>query len=120
MSNDEQPIASRFYFASKTIESNIFQKFNSDKIWLKDIKHYIDKENLKTILGVNTMVGIKSVLVRDDMEGNESYILSYNKSYKSTWGNRPIYGNIVVVLSEKVFNTIEDDRKVYNSDDVEL
>jgi hypothetical protein len=77
--------------------------------YLQDIKRHLDLEHLKEVTGITNAKHIYGVIVHDEgmYHGKPNNLLRYNKAYVDSWikygggsGILPIYGNIIVVLTD--------------------
>ena len=83
-----------------------------ENIYVEDILCYLNKDAVKRVAGLTNAKGISAVYVGEDRKaGTGHFLLPYNDEYQRTWGNQAVFGNIIIVLSEKAYNELEDDLK---------
>jgi hypothetical protein len=110
----------KIFIAPSSLESKIYEKANNNDTYLQDLSHYIDKKHMKEVYGINDLRHIRSILVNDERDGAPHYKIKYNKSYTDFWGNQPIYGNVVIVLSDKAYRLCNNELKTDNLEDIEF
>lgn len=87
---------------------------NKNRVYAEDIKRHLDKEALKAETGLTKLTGVSLVLVDEDGTAKglkENRTLRYNKAYRAMWGDKPLYGNAVVILSDKAYEELAPEKK---------
>ena len=95
---------------------SFWRKLSKEGIWGSDLKSYLCKKSLKkrveAVCGKSVdMRSIRSVYVDESGKNKQlptNKLIDFDKDYISYWGeeNNKIYGNIVVVLSDKGFEKL--------------
>ena len=102
---------------SKQIEK-FMKKQNAKRVWIENIKDYLNKKHFKGMTGLTTMTGVKAVWV--DEEGKlknlpSSHLIHYTDEYNAfSHPGQPfqkIYGNVFVEVSKKVWDALPADKK---------
>jgi len=87
---------------------------NKRSVYAEDIKRHLDKDALKKETGLTKLTGVSLVLVDEDGMAKglkENRTLRYNKEYRAMWGDKPLYGNAVVILSDKAYEELAPEKK---------
>jgi hypothetical protein len=102
------------FYINKKDFSNWIKTQNKNNIYAEDIQRYLDKESIKATTGLAKLAGVSNVLVDEDGTAKglpKSRVLRYNEDYERTWGNVPLYGNVVLVLTDKAYKDLAEDKK---------
>jgi hypothetical protein len=117
------------YRISEDMLSLLFKKLNKDNIYLERINSVLDKKSLKNVSGVKNINNIGSVYVNDigrKLNKPANKLIKYNDTYLNFWKNENpndntidlIYGNIIIVLSNKAFNSLPNELKTINIENI--
>lgn len=94
------------------IDGEVGTIFNSQDIYLEDIKRHLNKQFLMRIAspGLNRMpLGVYVNSIRQ--AGTAHHLLPYNYEYQNEWGNQPLYGNIIMMVRDKTYNELPAELK---------
>jgi trehalose-6-phosphatase len=103
-----------FYISKKDFPAWLKTQ-NKNKTYAEDIKRHLDTDSIKAATGLKTMVGVSNILVDEDGTAKGLCLnrtMSYNDSYCAMWGDVPLRGNAVVVVSDKVWASLPAEKKV--------
>ena len=107
----KEEMATLYFLTNKQSEMFLHRQ-NRRRHYVASIKRHIDPESFKTATGLPTMVGVKDIWVNETSDYNHRHrLLSYNQKYRSQWGDTPLYGNVFVIVSNKVWDTLPADKK---------
>jgi hypothetical protein len=100
------------YRITRKMAERLVPRLNDKGIYVESIDHYLNKDILKRVAGVNNLKGISSVYVNEDRKpGTAHNILPYNDEYQEYWGNQSVWGNIIIVLGEKAYDALPQELK---------
>jgi hypothetical protein len=100
------------YRISRKMAEKAVPLLNDKDIYVEDILHYLNKDAVKRVAGLTNAKGISSVYVGEDRKaGTAHHLLPYNEDYQRTWGNQAVYGNVIIILSDKAYNELPAERK---------
>jgi hypothetical protein len=101
------------YIITKKMMSPVLKRLNSNDVWIEGLINYIDKKHLATHLNLNKVSSISGVYVNEERAGKTPYNnLRYNEDFQKRWGNQPIYGNVIVIVGEATYDTLNSPYKV--------
>jgi hypothetical protein len=117
------------YRISEEMLSLLFKKLNKDNIYLERIISVLDKKSLKNVAGVKNSNSILSVYVNDigrKLNKPTNKLIKYTDTYLNFWKNQYpydntidlIYGNIIIVLSNKAYNTLPYELKTIDIENI--
>lgn len=122
MSNAKQI---KIYRISKKMVKPTFEALNSKNVLLQTMKSLLDEESLKKVAGTPYIKEIVRVYV--DEEGRNKKLpshktISLNKGYVDFWGEKEniLYGNIIIVCSDKFYNRLPDILKTTDVNEIVL
>jgi hypothetical protein len=104
---------SQIYFLNAK-QADIFIKEQNQKgCYVESVKRYLDPKSLKAATGLTSMTGISDVWADDEPNTREHphHLISYNAEYQAHWGDQPLYGNIFVIVSKKVWDALPADKR---------
>ena len=101
-------------YCLSTAQSQLFlTAYNKQRKYVESIKNHLDGDSLKSAVGASTLVGLKDVWVAEEPNKEAAHhLISYNAEYQSCWGNRPIFGNVVVIFSPKAWAALPADKRL--------
>jgi hypothetical protein len=101
------------YRISKTQVDKLVPILNDKDIYVENIKHYLNKSQVKRASGVKSASSVSGVYVSEERRGlTAHHAIEYNDEYKRNWGNQPIYGNILIVVSDKAYATLPAEQRM--------
>lgn len=87
---------------------------NKMGVWVEDIRRHLEPADIKGVSGLANTRGVLLVLVDEDGRAKglaENRTLRYNSEYRRWNGDAPLYGNAVMVLSDKAYATLAPEKK---------
>lgn len=109
-----------FFLSSK--QSSIFLDANiKRKQYVEGVKRYLDPESIKSATGLSTLVGLSDVWVDEEPDRTAPHhLIAYTKSYQRTWGDAPLYGNVLIILSQKAWEALPAEKRLTDARVAEL
>ena len=101
------------YFLTNKQSEAFIKRQNKDGHYVESVKRYLDPKSLKEATGLETLTGIKDVWVDDDPATRSfpHHLIAYNEAYTRQWGIQPLYGNVFVIVSDKVWNSLPAEKR---------
>jgi hypothetical protein len=93
--------------------SKLVPILNKKGVFVENVASYLDKEDIKRAAGITKANGCSSVYVSEERDGRQPHhTIHYNESYQRTWGDQPLYGNIICVIGDKAYAELPDALKI--------
>ena len=97
----------KIYYVSRATAEKVVHKLNEKGVFVESIQRHLEKASLKRVTGLKSLAGISGVYVSEEREGRVAHnLLPYNQEFQKHWGNQPIYGNVLIVLGQKAYNSL--------------
>jgi hypothetical protein len=94
------------YRITNEMAKRLVPLLNQSRVYVQDLKRYLNPSNLKCVASVANISSVSMVLVDEEGTGTAHRLLPYNDSYQRTWGDKPLYGNVVIVLKDTAYNEL--------------
>lgn len=109
-----------FFLSSK--QSDLFIKATiKRKQYVEGIKRHLDSDSIKSATGLTTLVGLSDVWVDEEPDRTAPHhLISYNESYQRIWGDAPLYGNVLIILSQKAWDALPAEKRLTDARVAEL
>ena len=106
---------------SKDAFPSLLNRFNENRIYLEDIKSYLDKDALRQMIPTRNLRHIKAVYVDEDAMRRDypkemiHHSIPYNRDYTREWGNTPIIGAVIIVVDNRALNSTQQTQEYVNT-----